>query len=215
MSVRVVVVDDHPAIRAGIAAWYAAADPPVEVVASGPDLGAAWTPPGSAATVVVLDLHLAGAATPAFGDLRRLVAAGRRVVVYSMREDAATVLTAIDLGAWTYLTKAEGARHLVAATHAAAAGLPYTPPALAGAMGTDTRPARPALAPRETEVLLEWFRCESKDMVADKLGISARTVAGYLDRVRVKYASAGRPAPTKAALVARAIQDGLIHPEDL
>jgi DNA-binding NarL/FixJ family response regulator len=82
-------------------------------------------------------------------------------------------------------------------------------------MGTDTRPARPALAPRETQVLLEWFRCESKEMVADKLGLSARTVAGYLDRVRVKYANAGRPAPTKAALVARAIQDGLVRPEDL
>ena len=38
---------------------------------------------------------------------------------------------------------------------------------------------------------------------------------GYLDRVRIKYANAGRPAATKAALVARAIQDGLIHPEDL
>ena len=37
----------------------------------------------------------------------------------------------------------------------------------------------------------------------------------YIDRVRIKYANTGRPAPTKAALVARAIQDGLIDLDDL
>ena len=37
----------------------------------------------------------------------------------------------------------------------------------------------------------------------------------YLTRVRVKYASVGRTAPTKAALVARAIQDGLVKIDEL
>ncbi|SMD25506.1 hypothetical protein [Kibdelosporangium aridum] len=49
-----------------------------------------------------------------------------------------------------------------------------------------------------------------KEMVADKMGVSTSTVNTYLDRVRIKYANAGRPAATKAALLARAIQDGLI-----
>jgi hypothetical protein len=37
----------------------------------------------------------------------------------------------------------------------------------------------------------------------------------YLTRVRAKYASAGRAAPTKASLVARALQDGLVTIDEL
>jgi DNA-binding NarL/FixJ family response regulator len=210
----VVVVDDHPAILAGIQAWFAAADPPIQVIAAGPDLSVAWTAPGRRVRIVVLDLQLAPG-KPAYGDLRRLVDAGRQVVVYSMRDDATTPLICLDLGAFTYLTKAEGQTHLVAAVRAAAADQAYVSPSLAGAIGVDRRSTRPKLTPREVDVLLEWFKCESKDLVASKLGLSPRTVASYLDRVRIKYANTGRPATTKAALVARAIQDGLIQPDEL
>jgi DNA-binding NarL/FixJ family response regulator len=132
-----------------------------------------------------------------------------------MREDREVVLACLDIGAFTYLTKAEGEDHLVAAIEAAAANKPYTPPALSGALGTDTRANRPRLAPREVDVLLQWFHCESKEMVARKLNLSVRTVNSYLDRVRIKYANVGRGAPTKAALVARAIQDGLVEVDEL
>jgi DNA-binding NarL/FixJ family response regulator len=210
----VVVVDDHPAINAGVRAWCAAAAPPITVVASGVDVGVAWLPPGDTADVVVLDLQL-GVDGPAYGNLKRLVDAGRQVVVYTMREDREVVLACLDIGAFTYLTKAEGEDHLVAAIEAAAANKPYTPPALSGALGTDTRANRPRLAPREVDVLLQWFHCESKEMVARKLNLSVRTVNSYLDRVRIKYANVGRGAPTKAALVARAIQDGLVEVDEL
>jgi DNA-binding NarL/FixJ family response regulator len=124
-------------------------------------------------------------------------------------------LTCLDIGAFTYLTKAEGEDHLVAAINAAAAHIPYTPPALSGALGTDTRAHRPNLTQRQVDVLLEWFHCESKEMVAQKLNLTVSTVNGYLDRVRVKYANVGRDAPTKAALVARAIQDGIVSVDEL
>ena len=80
-----------------------------------------------------------------------------------------------------------------------------------------SRPVRmsPGLAPREKEVLLAWIVCDNKDDVARRLGISATTVRTHLQRIRDKYAAAGRPASTKAALVARAIQDGLIDVNDL
>ncbi|MCP2170148.1 DNA-binding response regulator [Goodfellowiella coeruleoviolacea] len=210
----VVVVDDHPAVIAGVRAWCALADPPIEVVASGTNVGVAWLSPGDQAQVVILDLQL-DMAGPAYGDLKRLVDAGRQVVIYSMRADRETVLASLDIGAFTYLTKAEGQDHLVAAVHAAATNTPYTPPMLSGAFGTDDRPNRPRLSPRETEVLLEWFHCESKEMVARQLNLTVRRVNACLERVRIKYANVGRTAPTKAALVARAIQDGLIRADEL
>ena len=212
--ITVVLVDDHPAVVAGVRAWCAAADPPMAVLDAGPGVSVAWLEPGCGADVVVLDLQL-DVSGPAYGDLKRLVDAGRRVVVYSMRADSETVLTCLDIGAFTYLTKAEGEDHLVAAIHAAASNTPYTPPALSGALGTDTSANRPSLTQRQVDVLLEWFHCESKEMVAQKLNLTVSTVNGYLDRVRVKYANVGREAPTKAALVARAIQDGIISVDEL
>lgn len=212
--VRVALIDDHPVVLAGIESWYAEADPPIDVVAKGPDVSVALAGPGLDADVVILDLQLADGG-PAYHELQQLVAEQRQVIVYTMRDSRETALTCLDLGAFSYLTKAEGERHLVEATCAAAMNVPYTPPALAGALGSDTRGGRPELAPRELDVLLEWFQSESKVMVAESLGISVRTVNTYLDRVRIKYANVGRLATSKANLVARALQDGLVSLDEL
>ena len=64
-------------------------------------------------------------------------------------------------------------------------------------------------------MLIAWFRTESKELVAEQLGIAPTTVRTHLQRVRTKYAAVGRAATTKAALVARAIQDGIIDVDDL
>jgi DNA-binding NarL/FixJ family response regulator len=212
--ITAVVVDDHSVVLAGVCAWCATADPPIEIVASGPTVAVAWLDPGRRADVVVLDLQLERAG-PVYADLKRLVDDGRRVVVYTGRTDRETVLNCVDIGAFTYLTKAEGEEHLVAAIQAAATNGSYTPPMLSGAIGTDDRPHRPRLAPREKEVLLEWFHCESKEMVAKNLGITVSRVNQCLERVRLKYTRVGRTASTKAALVARLIQDGHVSVDDL
>ncbi|MER5746633.1 response regulator transcription factor [Streptomyces sp. NPDC002225] len=209
-----VIVDDHPAVRAGVAQWLVTGTPPIQVSASGDDVRVAWTGEGAAADVVILDLHLGGP-TPAMSELRRLAEAGRRVVVYSMRADDEIALQCLELGALSYLTKAEGAEHLLEASVAAASGRAYTPPSLAGALAGDRSANRPTLSARETEVLVEWFQSESKDFVGQRLGISPRTVNTHLEHIRVKYAMIGREAPTKAALLARAIQDGLVQVDDL
>ncbi|MFF0729842.1 response regulator [Streptomyces sp. NPDC004134] len=209
-----VIVDDHPAVRAGVAQWLTTGTPPIRVAASGDDVRVAWTGEGATADVVILDLHLGGPA-PAVNDLRRLTEAGRRVVVYSMRAADDVALQCLELGALSYLTKAEGAAHLLEAAASAASGRAFTPPSLAGALAGDRSTDRPSLSARETEVLIEWFQSESKDFVGQRLGISPRTVNTHLEHIRVKYAMSGREAPTKAALLARAIQDGLVRVDDL
>jgi two-component system, NarL family, nitrate/nitrite response regulator NarL len=215
MALTVTVVDDHPAVLAGITTWLASSDPPIHVVASGPDVEVAFTPCGRAADVVILDLLLCAGVGRYRAALRRLIDDGRKVVVYTMCEDEDIALACIEMGAAAVLTKTEGHDHLLAAVHAAAENRPYLPPALAGAMVANTGPGQPRLSEREEEVLALWFQCESKQEVAVRAGISVRTVGTFLDRVRLKYAKAGRPAPTKAALLARAIQDGLIDVDEL
>ena len=86
---------------------------------------------------------------------------------------------------------------------------------MALAMHNDSTVGRANLARREKEVLIAWFRTESKDLVARQLQNSPTTVRTHLQRVRAKYAAVGRPATTKAALVARAIQDGIVNVDDI
>ncbi|MBO0855087.1 MAG: LuxR family transcriptional regulator [Nocardia sp.] len=73
----------------------------------------------------------------------------------------------------------------------------------------------PGLSPREVEVLLAWIKADTKQQVTRALYISLGTVNTHLARIREKYETAGRSAPTKAALVARALQDGMITLDDL
>ncbi|MDV7135280.1 LuxR C-terminal-related transcriptional regulator [Williamsia muralis] len=73
----------------------------------------------------------------------------------------------------------------------------------------------PGLSDREVQVLRAWLALDSKSSVAQRLCISLGTVNTHLTRIRVKYRDVGRSAPTKAALVARAIQDGIVLIDDL
>lgn len=207
--ITAVIVDDHAAIAAGVRYWCERAEPPIDLIDAQARMANVWTGPGADADVVIFDLELVPK-NPAFGELRRLVDDGRRVVVYSQHADSGTVLKCINLGALAYLTKTEGPEHLVPAIQAAADGRAYTAPSLGGVLIADNDPSRPKLSQREAEVLRAWFASSSKDLVAAKLNISVKTVDTHIERVRVKYANVGRPARTKSELVARALHDGLI-----
>lgn len=71
------------------------------------------------------------------------------------------------------------------------------------------------LSDREREILIAWLKTDSKAAVGQELFLAPSTVGTYLQRIREKYARAGRPARTKAALAARAIQDGYIGLDEL
>jgi DNA-binding NarL/FixJ family response regulator len=206
--ITAVIVDDHAAIAAGVRIWCEQAAPPINLLDAGGRIADVWTGPGAAADVVIFDLELVPG-FPDFGELRRLVESGRRVVVYSQHLDNATATKCIELGALAYLTKLDGPEQLIPAIRAAAQGLPYTAPR-SGAPVTDEGSTRPRLSAREVQVLRTWFASSSKELVAAKLYITVKTVDTYITRVRVKYANAGRAARTKSELVSRALDDGII-----
>lgn len=209
--IGVAIVDDHPVVVDGVRAWLTT-EPLLRVLATGddPDEVLRLAP---SADVVLLDLRLHGRMV--IDKLAELSAAGRRVVVYSEHTEPDIMLAALDAGAVAFLAKHEGREHCVATVLAAATDRPYVPPTLAGAMVGDPRPDRPALSDKEREALLLWFQSMSKASVARRMRISEHTVKQYVDRARIKYTRAGRPAATKAALLARAIEDGLVRPEEI
>ena len=217
-SAPVAVVDEHDAIHAAVELWCSQSEPPIRFAGNyfSADQFLAEHPSPSVSGVgpIVLELqkHRNGVD---FASLDRIVSRRHRVIVYSHIATDEVILTALDRGAVTYLTKSERKDHLMDAIRAAGTDTPYVGPRMAMAMLNDGAIGRANLAPREKEVLVAWFRTESKDIVARQLQIAPTTVRTHLQRVRAKYAAVGRPATTKAALVARAIQDGIVNVDDI
>jgi DNA-binding NarL/FixJ family response regulator len=216
-NIAIAVIDDHDVIHAGIAIWCKEADPPISI--AGDYLSAAAFlsdhPSRSAdVDVVLVDLELKSRHVDLSG-VEKVIMAGHRVVVFSHIDADEIILKCLDLGVMSYVVKTESKDHLIDAIRAACSDVPYVAPCMAGAMFNDRSLGRPNLPAREEEVLIAWFQTESKDLVAEKLHIAPSTVRTHLQRVRARYAAVGRPATTKAALVARAIQDGIINLDDL
>ncbi|BCZ21361.1 response regulator transcription factor [Mycobacterium senriense] len=217
-SVRVAIIDDHDVVHAGVEAWCAKADPPINVVGSFHNprqyFARYLTQPSDEVDVVIFDLQIDGR-RPDWDTLGKLCDAGQPVIVFSHMFADEVILTSLDLGALTYLVKTEGQRHLIEAVHSAHAAEPYVGPRMAKALINDQTQGRINLSEREKEVLIAWFQTESKDLVGRRLFIAPTTVRTHLQRARAKYAAVGRPAPTKSALLARAIEDGILSLTDL
>jgi two-component system, NarL family, nitrate/nitrite response regulator NarL len=212
-QVTVAIIEDHPVVTEGVASWIRS-DPGqrVRLVQTARDLTGLDTGVPSAA-VVILDLELAGELVTT--RIPGLVAAGYRVVAFSGHSDPAIVMETLDNGAHAYVSKEEGRDHLVEAVLAAAADRPYVTRSQARAILADQRPARPALSQQEQQALLLWFQGMSKASVGRRMSISENTVRQYISRARAKYAATGRSAASKDALLARAIEDGVIKPGEI
>jgi two-component system, NarL family, nitrate/nitrite response regulator NarL len=210
--VTVAIIEDHPVVTEGVTSWIRS-DPGqrVRLVQTARDL--AGLPAMTPADVVILDLELSGELVTT--QIPELVAAGYRVVAFSGHSDPAIVMETLDNGAHAYVSKEEGRDHLVEAVLAAAADRPYVTRSQARAILADQRPARPALSEQERQALLLWFQGMSKASVGRRMAISENTVRQYISRARAKYAATGRTAPSKDALLARAIEDGVIKPSEI
>ncbi|MGI5270227.1 sigma factor-like helix-turn-helix DNA-binding protein [Nonomuraea sp. CA-218870] len=208
--VTVALVEDHQVVVDGVRSWFGPPSP-VMLVAQGPTIESVR---GTPADVLLLDLNLNG--TMIVDRVGELCAGGQRVVVFSEHEEPETVRAVLDAGASAFIGKGRATRESCVETIlAVAADRPSVTPPMAQAIATDESPHRPQLSEKERLALLYWFQSMSKASVAARMGVKERTVRQYIDRARVKYAAAGRPAPTKEKLLICAIQDGLISPGEV
>ena len=197
---RVVVVDDHPATRAGLAALLDA-QPDIGVVGQAADgeealrLVAALQP-----EVALVDLRLpklGGVETIA--RLARMRVPTRTLVVTSFAQDE-LVLQALRSGAQGYLLKDAEANELAAAVRTVGGGGTYLTPSVASKLAA-TLTQQERLTPREREVLHLIGQGLADKEIAAELGTTAKTtqfhVANLLDKlgaqnrtdaVRIAYA---------------------------
>ena len=182
--IRILVVDDHPVVRAGIVALLGH-ESDLEVVAEASDgaeavaLAAAHQP-----DVVLMDLRMPGVdgveATARIADGR---AGAPQVLVLTTYETDDQILAAIEAGASGYLLKASPAAEILAGVRSVAAGRSVLAPEMVAQLVARARfdaAPKPTLTPRETEVLALVAAGLSNPEIAARLGVSVSMVRKYI-----------------------------------
>jgi len=209
--VRVMVVDDHPMWRDGVARDLA--EDGYEVVAClGEGAAAVRLAAATRPDVVVLDLQLPD--LPGVEVIRGLRNAHptARVLMLSASGEEQDVLDAVKAGAAGYLLKSAGRTEFLDAVRRTAAGDAVFTPGLAGLVLGEyrrlaTTPAAagvPELTARETEVLRLVAKGLSYKQIAERLVLSHRTVQNHVQNTLGKLQLHNR-----VQLVRFAIEQGL------
>ncbi|GAB3491300.1 response regulator transcription factor [Nocardiopsis coralliicola] len=194
-EIRIMVVDDHPMWRDAIARDLAEAGFDV-VAAAGDAAKAVRVAPAARPSVVLLDLHLPDASGV---EVTRALLGGDappRVLVLSASGEQQDVLDAVKAGATGYLVKSASREELLDAVRRVHRGAAVYTPGLAGlVLGEYRRMAAapepdaagaPELTQRETEVLRQVAKGLAYKRIAERLGISHRTVQNHVQNTLAK-----------------------------
>jgi len=201
--IRLMVVDDHPAFRKGLAALIES-EPDLRVVAeTGDGLESVALYRQVRPDVVLMDLRLPGfsgveaiqAILKEFPDARVIV-----VTTYDTDED---VYRALQSGAKSYLLKDMFPEEIFDAIRAVYAGKEQLPPLVADRL--DERMKRKELTQREMDVLELLVRGLSNKEIADRLSLSEAAV-----KSRLKGLFAKLRVEDRAGAVISALQHGIV-----
>ncbi|MBB4956896.1 response regulator transcription factor [Micromonospora polyrhachis] len=207
--IRIGAIDDDRMLLGGLRSWLAPITD-VDLVLVSTTVAGYLTEvdPAAVPQVVLLDLNLRDNSVPA-ENVARVLATGAQVLVVSTIPDADGVLATIEAGASGYVTKDQDLEVLVQAIRDVVAGGLVVSPELAFVLSRDSRPHRPRLSAQERAVLTAYASGATLAAAARRAGVAYGTAREYLERVKRKYAEAGRPAHTKLDLADRVREDRL------
>ena len=211
-AIRILVVDDHAIVRAGLK----------QFIANEPDMrvaGEAETGTQAIAMIaeadwdiVILDISMPD--QNGVDTLRRIkhLRPQLPVLILSGFPESQYAVNLMRAGASGYLTKDGAARDLLAAIRAVALGHKYVTPALTDILVNDLssrpdeRPPHSLLSEREFQVFCHLAAAMGVSKIAEKLGLSVKTVSTYRTRALDKM-----KLTTNAELTQYAIRHNLIQ----
>lgn len=213
MTRRIIIADDHEAVRDGLR-WMLRADASVEVVgeaSNGQELLDLLS--SVECDAVMLDLSM-----PVMGglDVLQALRTSERtppIVILTMHDDAAHVDRALALGASGYVLKSAPRDEMLRALEAAISGGAYVQPSLAKSLlarhivapdGSSDHEV--SLTPRQLQLLRALAGGGTNKELAHELGISEATAKGYLKELFVRLGVNSR-----AGAVAYGMRHGLIR----
>lgn len=205
--VRVVVIDDHAVVRAGLRALL---DGEADVAVVGEAAGAEEAEEVVVRTrpdVVLMDLNLgAGTGGAAATTRLRALASPPRVLVLTAFATDSDVISALEAGASGYVLKDAPPAELYDAIRRTARGETVLAPAVAATLVRRSAVHAPVLTEREVDVLELLATGLGNREMARELLVSEATVKSHLSRIYTKLG-----VDTRAGAVARAIERRIIR----
>ncbi len=207
MALRVVLVDDHPVVRTGLAALLTATRR-IEVVgqvARGEE--ALKLVPETDPDVVLMDLQL-GKGMDGVATTTSLLKQNpnRKVLILTTYDTDTDIVRAIEAGACGYLLKDAKPERLIAGVEAAARGETVLSPTVASRLVRRISAPRSDLTPRELEVLKLAAEGLSNRAIAKQLFVSEATVKTHMVHIFEKL-----NVDSRTAAVAQARKSGLLR----
>ena len=213
MTIRVLIVDDHPVVRSGLRRVIDAESDIQTVGEAGDADRAVFEAIENKPDVVVLDVMMPG--KTGIEGLPALLQAvpNAKVLVLSMQDDPRYVREAFDAGASGYVLKDAADNEVVGAIRAVAAGERYVHPSLGAKLFTAEseqrrRAEQDPLSEREREVLHLLALGHTNQEIAKTLFISVRTAETHRAHIMQKLHLGSR-----AELVRYALAEGLLDPQ--
>jgi DNA-binding NarL/FixJ family response regulator len=210
MSIRVLIVDDHAVVRAGLRLLLDAEDD-IEVVGEAANAReAVFEARSTKPDVVLMDVVMPGESGIDVTPQLLHEEPGSRVLVLSMQDDPSYVRQAFEAGAAGYVLKEAADAEVVAAVREVAQGRNYVNPALGARLVAAESEARKRadedpLSEREREVLRLLALGHTNQEIATMLYISVRTAETHRAHIMQKLGFRSR-----ADLVRHALAHGLL-----
>lgn len=215
MALRVLIVDDHAMVRTGLRLLIQT-QPDLKVVGEASTLHGALEllkPPNNCEPdVITLDLSLPGVSGCAGVQTLRQAAPRAAVLVVTMHDDAAYIRAALAFGARGYVVKSAADNELLGAIRAVGSGRVFVDSSAADATQAIIGEGAGApsgglgsLSERERQVLGEVAMGYTNQQIADRAGLSVKTVESYRSRLMHKLNLRTRADLTRVALDAGVI----------
>ncbi|HVK25265.1 MAG TPA: response regulator transcription factor [Actinokineospora sp.] len=198
--ITVLLVDDHPVVRAGLRGMLEA-EPDLTVVGeAGSGDEAVTVARALRPNVTLMDLRMPG--LDGVGATERIVAESiSAVVVLTTYETDSDILRAVEAGASGYMLKDASRSELAGAVRAASRGETVLAPSVAGKLMRSVRtPAKQALSARETDVLRLVAQGATNAEIGRALHITEATVKTHLVRSFDKLGVSDRTAAVTTAM---------------
>jgi two-component system, NarL family, response regulator NreC len=213
MTVRILIVDDHAVVRAGLAMLINAEQDLETVGEAGNGREAIFQARTVKPDVVLMDLVMPEQSGLEVVPTLLHEHPELKILILSMQDDSRYVREAFAVGAKGYVLKEAADTELVAAIREVARGGRYVHPELgARLIEADVAAAQQAeqdpLSDREREVMRLLALGHTNQEIASKLYISVRTAETHRSHIMQKLRLANR-----AELVRHALSQGLLEPE--
>jgi len=209
---KILIVDDHPIVRAGLRRLLAAAQAQTEVLEAAEGREALRLFKKQRPGLTVLDLNLPGVGGLEVIARIKTADPSARILILSMHDDQIHVTRALRAGAAGYVSKTAPPNELLEAIERVAGGGTYLEREIAEDLVFShlrglSHPLS-ALPSRDLEILRLLAAGRTLPQIADTLGLGYKTVANQCTQIKAKLGAAGT-----ADLIRIAIRCGLTEPD--